>query len=748
MPNIFISGLPLATLPLDGPNSFFEVQTFEAGVAVSRKVASDDLTLAAAIIVEDEGVPLAGGATTLDFVGAGVVASGAGSTKTITIPGGGQVNSVVSGVNITIDPADPINPIANLNAAITGVSVNGVTLSDAGLATDFLNEEGNYVAAAGLPTPTIPDSFLVSDGANFIENVDITFEENVDITGSGQFGNQIVVQNLVEDFTAITFQGVATNAHVMYDENVDVLSVFGQNLQLNAGSAVEVLTILRVGAVGDALTIETIGGSSQRIRSGTGSGRNVDILADNGDRDLHLTFGTGLFITEKAAGHTDILGSGQFWVRNTNDGEPMFTDDQGVESVLNAAGALPDPLVIPSLNATSTESTSQTVSPYANVALNIGPNLTGTMGMMQINSQFIQTRQSAFGFNATLFINTAGAGTAGSNVLIGGLNGAQVEVDFGVAVRFQHAQSGTTVAETTSAASGGFLANNLATGAGLERVLTTADLGGAPSSLQATMGVGATTTIDLQIITGAALTIFDAADVDSVSMEINTTTMAPAEAFVFIDSSNIEVYSFAEPLNIDNGGVHIGGIGQGIEFWRFGDSISHSIVRETDGIHIQVVAGVLRVQADSIMMHEVASPGTNVAGRGQFWVRSSAPNRPTFTDDTDVDQLLDPSISEIVSVVASRTLVLEDKGKTIGFTGGTVAQTMTIPASGSVAYQIGTVIAFDNSGSVSFDIAITTDTLIFADNNGTGTRTLAAGGYAAAQKVGATTWKISGANIS
>jgi hypothetical protein len=73
---------------------------------------------------------------------------------------------------------------------------------------------------------------------------------------------------------------------------------------------------------------------------------------------------------------------------------------------------------------------------------------------------------------------------------------------------------------------------------------------------------------------------------------------------------------------------------------------------------------------------------------------------------------------------------------------------MTIPASGSVAYQIGTVIAFDNSGSVSFTIAITTDTLIFADNNGTGSRVLAAGGYAAAQKVGATTWKISGANIS
>ena len=44
---------------------------------------------ASTIIVEDEGAPVGVPADTLDFVGAGVVASGAGTTKTITIPGGG-----------------------------------------------------------------------------------------------------------------------------------------------------------------------------------------------------------------------------------------------------------------------------------------------------------------------------------------------------------------------------------------------------------------------------------------------------------------------------------------------------------------------------------------------------------------------------------------------------------------------------------------------------------------------------------
>jgi len=60
--------------------------------------------------------------------------------------GGGQVNTVVGGININVNAADPINPIVNLDAAITGVSVNGVTLNAAGLATNFLNEAGAYIA--------------------------------------------------------------------------------------------------------------------------------------------------------------------------------------------------------------------------------------------------------------------------------------------------------------------------------------------------------------------------------------------------------------------------------------------------------------------------------------------------------------------------------------------------------------------------------------------------------------------------
>ena len=48
------------------------------------------------INVQDEGSALSTAATTLDFVGAGVTASGTGATKTITVPGGGGALEFVS----------------------------------------------------------------------------------------------------------------------------------------------------------------------------------------------------------------------------------------------------------------------------------------------------------------------------------------------------------------------------------------------------------------------------------------------------------------------------------------------------------------------------------------------------------------------------------------------------------------------------------------------------------------------------
>lgn len=157
-----------------------------------------------------------------------------------------------------------------------------------------------------------------------------------------------------------------------------------------------------------------------------------------------------------------------------------------------------------------------------------------------------------------------------------------------------------------------------------------------------------------------------------------------------------------------------------------------------------VVAG----EGLSHMYYEQAAARVDIAGYGQSWIKDDAPNIPMYTDDTGVDQIMDPSVSDVIGVVASRVGLIGDKGKTVSFSGATAAQSLTIPANASVAHRIGTFLAWDNSGSVDISIAINSDTLTWADDNSVGTRTLAAGGYAVAQKITATTWKIAGKQIT
>lgn len=97
---------------------------------------------------------------------------------------------------------------------------------------------------------------------------------------------------------------------------------------------------------------------------------------------------------------------------------------------------------------------------------------------------------------------------------------------------------------------------------------------------------------------------------------------------------------------------------------------------------------------------------------------------------------------------ADYTAVIADRGKHIYHpTSDNNARTFTIPANGSVAFPIGTAITFINDKNT-VTIAITTDTLVWADDGSTGSRTLAENGMATAIKVTSTRWLISGTGLS
>lgn len=113
-------------------------------------------------------------------------------------------------------------------------------------------------------------------------------------------------------------------------------------------------------------------------------------------------------------------------------------------------------------------------------------------------------------------------------------------------------------------------------------------------------------------------------------------------------------------------------------------------------------------------------------------------------------QAIDPQLSSLIRVnskSAAYTLVLGDGGYVIFHPAAdTTARIWTIPANASVAFPIGTVVSFDNQfGAGAITIAITTDTLELVGSAGsTGSRTLATGGRAVAEKMTSTLWRISG----
>ena len=94
------------------------------------------------------------------------------------------------------------------------------------------------------------------------------------------------------------------------------------------------------------------------------------------------------------------------------------------------------------------------------------------------------------------------------------------------------------------------------------------------------------------------------------------------------------------------------------------------------------------------------------------------------------------------------TLLISDAGKTLYSTSGS-ADTWTIPANASVAYPIGTVIGFINTGTATVSIVGASGvTLNLAGAGTTGARSLAQWGVATATKLASDGWVIGGMGLS
>jgi hypothetical protein len=98
---------------------------------------------------------------------------------------------------------------------------------------------------------------------------------------------------------------------------------------------------------------------------------------------------------------------------------------------------------------------------------------------------------------------------------------------------------------------------------------------------------------------------------------------------------------------------------------------------------------------------------------------------------------------------ASYTTVAADTGKCIFHPASDAnARTFTIDSNANVPYALGTVIQFINMSANNVTIAITSDTLTWAQGGGTGSRTLAQYGVANCIKIATTQWLLTGTNVT
>lgn len=138
------------------------VQFWTGGTTPDGWVFNPDLgTGGSTIITKDEGSTLSSSVTTLDFVGAGVVASGSGATTTVTVAGGGITRTTVGTTSI--------------GASFDGTRrmyLKKVTLASAGfLASIIVGTRGNANNTTAMTVGVMsdnsgtPDSVIAVSGA-------------------------------------------------------------------------------------------------------------------------------------------------------------------------------------------------------------------------------------------------------------------------------------------------------------------------------------------------------------------------------------------------------------------------------------------------------------------------------------------------------------------------------------------------------------------------------------------------------
>lgn len=261
------------------------------GVVASGTGSTKTITISgggSGVTVQEEGSSLSTSGTTLNFVGAGVTASGTGATKTITVPGGGTIDS--AGVNILIGNATgSLTGINHFDYEATanqttfgGADIDGNTLSyTAGAIQVFLN---------GILL-TDSNDYVATGGTNVILNTGADSGDIINISTFNKIGQGVKHFRYSADSAQTTFQGT---------------DVLGQTLSYNAGSIEVFLNgILLV----DSDDYTATNGTSVVLTSGADSDDVIQISDYKGADTVNLATISPIvdsaYVQARVAGGTD-----------------------------------------------------------------------------------------------------------------------------------------------------------------------------------------------------------------------------------------------------------------------------------------------------------------------------------------------------------------------------------------------------------------------------------------------------------
>ena len=415
--------------------------TFSAGsnITLTTNASTDTITIAASggeVTVQEEGSSLSTAATTLNFVGAGVTASGSGATKTITVPQqdlfstvavSGQSNIVAdsatdtltfaagSGISLTTDASTDTVTITNSGSsssasdtlkrfvyttsssttAFTGSDDNSQSLSyTAGAVQVYLNGVLQKLTTDYAETNSTTITFVNAvPSGNVVEIV--AFYRTIG-TGNSVV-NQFTGDGSTTAFTVTTAPVSENNLLVyidgVYQQKTDY-AVSGTTLTMDtapaSGAIIE--TVCSVGAITSQADL-TLTGTLTGVNADLSGTLNVEghVSLDGSANELRFYEGSNYVGFEAPA-----LSANQIWVLPDADGSSghaLKTDGSGNLSWGTAGGNAFDKIAVSGQTNIEADSTTDTLT----FAAGTGITLTTTPGTDTLTITNSATGDNAFG---------------------------------------------------------------------------------------------------------------------------------------------------------------------------------------------------------------------------------------------------------------------------------------------------------------------------------------------------------------